>query len=80
MAVVHRATSSEGHSARVSPCRWATFHAPLSRRYTWVARNVYVRGCPSTVAVVQGQLGVVQRTVEPRDELVVVGHDDSMSG
>lgn len=28
------------HSVTVSACRWATFHSPPSRRYTWVARKV----------------------------------------
>jgi hypothetical protein len=28
------------HSVTVSACRWATFHSPSSRRYTWVARKV----------------------------------------
>jgi hypothetical protein len=32
------------HSVTVSPWRWATLHWPDSRRYTWVARSVYVRG------------------------------------
>lgn len=27
------------HSVTVSACRWATFHLPPSRRYTWVARR-----------------------------------------
>jgi len=27
-------------SATVSPWRWATFHSPASRRYTWVALRV----------------------------------------
>ena len=32
------------HSVTVSAWRWATFQSPPSRRYTWVARRVYVRG------------------------------------
>jgi hypothetical protein len=35
------------HSVTVSACRWATFHSPPSRRYTWVARKVKLRGWPS---------------------------------
>jgi hypothetical protein len=32
------------YSVRKSACRWATFHSPPSRRYTWVARKVKLRG------------------------------------
>jgi hypothetical protein len=28
------------YSLTMSPWRWATFHSPSSRRYTWVARRV----------------------------------------
>lgn len=28
------------HLVTMSPWRWATFHSPSSRRYTWVARKV----------------------------------------
>lgn len=37
-----------GAGLTVSACRWITFQPPSSRRYTWVARKVYVRGSPFT--------------------------------